>query len=194
MQWTPESLLALAYEKCKNCHGTGRRGWRNNPQPCRCVLRNVFRACYRRFVYCVTQDRAISKVNLASPGGRDGRRLYERPVEDYIADFLLVSRRYLDELEYRIFRFHFLLGADWRLCCRRLKIEKGPFFHSVYRIQQRLGRVFSELRPFALYPVQDYFNRRIPEPGRTGKVIPMPARTEGRVKPVRPPLKTKDAA
>ncbi len=80
-----------------------------------------------------------------------------RKDEEYIADFCLVSRRSLDEFEYRLFRYHFVLGADWKLCCRRLGIERGNFFHAVYRIEQKLGRVFRELEPYSLFPLDEYF-------------------------------------
>jgi hypothetical protein len=75
-----------------------------------------------------------------------------------MADFCLVSRRALDDFEHRIFRFHFLLGADWKLCCRQLGIDRGTFFHAVYRIEQRLGRTFAELRPYPLFPLDEYFS------------------------------------
>lgn len=75
-----------------------------------------------------------------------------------MADFCLVSRRELTDYEYTIFKFHFLLGADWKLCCRKLKLDRGAFFHEVYRIQQKLGRVFRELQPYALFPLDEYFN------------------------------------
>src|SRR5262249_32666605 len=48
-------------------------------------------------------------------------------------------------------------GADWKVCCRRLQVERGIFFHNVYRIQQILGRTFAELKPYALYPLDEYF-------------------------------------
>jgi hypothetical protein len=83
-----------------------------------------------------------------------------------MADFCLVSRRTLEDFEYRIFRSHYLLGADWRLCCRQLNIDRGNFFHYVYNIEDRLGRVFAELTPYALYPVSEYFagmDRREPQ-------------------------------
>ena len=86
-----------------------------------------------------------------------------------MADFYLVTRRSLDDFQFRIFRFHFLLGADWRLCTRRLKLDRGEFFHEVYRIEQHLGRVFRELAPYALYPLDEYFGGAVQayrEPGR----------------------------
>lgn len=99
----------------------------------------------------------MSKVTLTFCAGKDRRLTWVRKDEDYVADFCLVSRRTLDEFEYKIFRFHFLLGADWRLCCRQMKIDRGTFFHAVYRIQQKLGRVFRELEPYSLYPLDEYF-------------------------------------
>jgi hypothetical protein len=97
-----------------------------------------------------------------------------RKDEEYIADFCLVSRRSLDESEYRLFRYHFLLGADWKLCCRRLGLERGNFFHAVYRIEQKLGRVFRELEPYSLFPLDEYFQgpSRLYDP-KTGAPKPL---------------------
>jgi hypothetical protein len=100
----------------------------------------------------------MSTVTLEFCPGREGKRSYSRKTEEYIADFTLVSRRVLDDLEHRAFRFHFLLGADWKLCCRQMKIDRGTFFHLVYRIQQKLGRAFVEMEPYALFPPDEYFS------------------------------------
>ncbi|MBV9157943.1 MAG: hypothetical protein JO097_16885 [Acidobacteriaceae bacterium] len=69
-----------------------------------------------------------------------------------------MSRRNLDDYQYTIFKYHYLLGADWKLCCRKLKVDRGTFFHEVYRIEQKLGRTFRELEPHALFPLDEYFN------------------------------------
>ena len=37
-------------------------------------------------------------------------------------------------------------------------MDRGTFYHQVYRIQERLGRVFKELEPYALFPLDEYFN------------------------------------
>jgi hypothetical protein len=108
--------------------------------------------------------------------------------EDYMADFVLVARRSLDTLEYDIFRFHFLLGADWKLCCRRLRMDRGNFFHSVYRVQQKLGRIFMELEPYPLYPLDEYFNGRMNGPeSPASKIRVLPARASARI--LRPPVR-----
>ncbi|MGC2661901.1 MAG: hypothetical protein WA324_28410 [Bryobacteraceae bacterium] len=99
----------------------------------------------------------MSRVSLESNPTRQRKSVWGLKNEEYVADFILVSKRTLDEQEYQLFRFHFLLGADWKLCCRRLNIDRGMFFHAVYRIQQKLGRTFRELEPHALFPVDEYF-------------------------------------
>src|SRR5581483_7232041 len=150
MKWDRTDTIGLAQLSCSSCHGYGLRLVRKGKEvPCRCVFRAAFRACYNRFRDCVAATGHIGTVSLERCNGRDGRRVYSRKREEYMADFCLVSRRVLDELEYQIFRFHFLLGADWKLFCRRLGMSRGLFFHAVYRIEEKLGRTFAELEPFA---------------------------------------------
>jgi hypothetical protein len=126
--------------------------------PCKCTFRGVFRACLHRFQDCVARGAYASGVSLEFCRGRDGRRSYSRKQEEFMADFCLVAKRVLSASEDQVFRFHFLLGADWKLCCRRLDLDRGSFFHTVYRIEQKLGRVFAELEPYPLYPVAEYFS------------------------------------
>jgi|HubBroStandDraft_4_1064222.scaffolds.fasta_scaffold3017675_1 hypothetical protein len=64
---------------------------------------------------------------------------------DYVAHFRLVSRRTLDECAYKVFRHHFLLGADWRLCWQR-KID-CKFFSCSLSNPAEIGRVFRDLKP-----------------------------------------------
>jgi hypothetical protein len=159
MEWTRSETLALAAEKCTTCHGSGLRELKaGDTEPCNCVFRAIFRACYNRFVHCATKEKYMSRVVLEHRPGRDSRAMWGRKDEEYIADFLLVTRRSLSEFEHKIFRYHYLLGADWKLCCRKLNIDKGMFFHTVYRIQQKLGRIYRELQPYSLYPLDEYFN------------------------------------
>ena len=128
-------------------------------------------------------------MHLEFCAGRDSHKAYGRKVEEYLADFCLVSRRTLTGLEYDVFRFHFLLGADWKLCCWRLKLDRGTFFHTVYRIEQKLGCAFRELEPYSLFPLDEYFGgtmrNDLPAGYRTLKVVPIgPARAV-----LRPPVR-----
>jgi hypothetical protein len=130
----------------------------------------------------------MSHVRFEIIGGRERRTVWGRRDEEYVADFCLVSKRYLNDFEYKLFRFHFLLGADWRLCCRQLKMEKGVFFHAVYRIQQKLGRAFRELEPYPLFPLDEYFAPVVRKEAarETKTVLQMPAKKRG---VLRPPIK-----
>jgi hypothetical protein len=162
---------------------------RSKDVPCSCVLRGIFRVCYARFRQCIEKEKHMSHVRLALISGRDRRQVWGRRDEEYIADFCLVSKRFLDDSEHKLFRFHFLLGADWRLCCRQLKMERGSFFHEVYRIQQKLGKVFRELEPYALYPLDEYFGGTYKKDLRpeSAKILRMPM--DARRRSLRPPLK-----
>jgi hypothetical protein len=82
-----------------------------------------------------------------------------RKNENFTADVWLTCKRTLtNQTDWAIFRFHHLLGADWKLCARQLGIDKGQFFHAVYRVEQACGKVFRELKPYALWPLDEYFN------------------------------------
>ena len=184
MKWDRSETIGLAKQFCATCKGVGQKpNLKERPTPCNCVLRAIFRACYARFRHCVTKEKFMSKVSLVPCHGKDQRRTYARLDEDYVADFCLVSRRTLSEFDYTVFRNHFLLGADWRLCCRQMKCERGDFFHSVYRIQRRLGRVFHELEPYSLYPLDEYFAGKI----ERSNLVTMPSPVRPRA--VQPPLR-----
>jgi len=140
---------------------------RGAPRPCSCVFRAIFRICLSKFYQCALRESRVTPVVL-EPSPKGGRRItWGRKNEEYIADFLLVTKRTLDPFEYQIFRFHYILGANWTLCARRLGTDRGAFFHAVYRIQEKLGRTFRELRPYALFPTDEYFN------GRTENTTPI---------------------
>ncbi|MDQ2844420.1 MAG: hypothetical protein M3Y72_25920 [Acidobacteriota bacterium] len=145
------------------------------------MFRAIFRACYARFRQCASKEKYVSRVSLESNPGRQRKSVWGLKNEEFIADFCLVSRRTLSEAEYRLFKYHFLLGADWKLCCRKMNIDRGTFFHEVYRIEQKLGKTFRELEPHALFPLDEYFNST----GRE-KVVPItPYKVETEAEPAK---------
>lgn len=188
MDWNRSNTLALAAPSCTQCRGLGMKTGKAKGNPCNCVLRGIFRACFARFRYCCDKDKGACRTSLEANPGRLRKNIWSRKDEEFVADFCLVSRRALSDFEYRIFRYHFLLGADWRLCCRRLNLDRGNFFHAVYRIEQRLGRVFQELQPYSLFPLDEYFGGT-KEPSRPVPVDP----ADWRATPVRPPLMPRPA-
>jgi hypothetical protein len=169
MNWTRSETLALAQQSCTYCYGLGLRPGRAGAStPCNCVFRAIFRACYERFKQSASKEKYVSRVSLEANPGRQRKSVWGLKNEEFIADFCLVSRRTLSEQEHQLFKYHFLLGADWKLCCRKLKIDRGTFFHEIYRIQEKLGKTFRELEPHALFPVDEYFSST----GRN-KVVPI---------------------
>jgi hypothetical protein len=162
MSLTRGRCLVQAQQDCAHCYGLGRRSSRGEQVVCRCVYRSIFRECYAKFRLCVSDAGNCGRVDyerMASQGGRGTRSsFYGLKKQEFAADFCLIAARELTSAEHQIFRFHVLLGADWRLCCRRLGIDRGLFWHAVYRIQEKLGRVFAELQPHALWPTGEYFS------------------------------------
>lgn len=152
MEWTRSETLALAANTCAFCHGLGlKTGRRGKDKPCLCVFRMVFRICFTRFRQC--QEREKNQTGVSLEGN-----VWSRKNEEYVVDFMNVTRRALSDAEWRIFNYHFLLGADWRLCTKRLEMDRGTFFHEVYRITERLGRLYRELQPYPLFPLDEYFH------------------------------------
>jgi hypothetical protein len=160
MEWNRSETIALAKQSCTLCHGMGlRSSWGSRVAPCNCVLRAIFRVCYARFRHCSEKQECLTQKSFEYlPGSGEIAVTYSRKDEEYCADFVSLARRNLSPQEYQIFRFHFLLGADWKLCCGRLQMSRGLFFHAVYRIQKKLGRVYRETRPYPLFPVYEYFD------------------------------------
>ena len=159
MEWNRTDTLPIADHQCSLCHGLGLRGGRlDATQPCNCTLRSIFRICYQKFQMSAVKEKSLTTVTFDGASTRSRRAVWGRKDEEFVADFMLVAKRTLNRAEHQLFRFHYLLGADWRLCCKRLNVDKGQFFHGVYRVEQKLGRVLRELQPYPLYPIDEYFN------------------------------------
>ncbi|HVW09112.1 MAG TPA: hypothetical protein VHC90_11055 [Bryobacteraceae bacterium] len=117
-----------------------------------------------------------------------------------MADFILIAQRTFapGTTEYKVLIWHFLLGADWKLCMHRLAKDgirfgnERSFFHLFYRIESNLGRAFAETEPYGIYPLDEYFGGTTHdgERPRTLALVPKVRDAE----PVRPPLKTRVAA
>jgi hypothetical protein len=63
-----------------------------------------------------------------------------------------------------------------------MKIDRGIFFHSVYRIQQKFGRVFRGLEPYSLFPLDEYFRGSVRK-GAESAGCDRDAETAGRASP-----------
>lgn len=189
------SAVALAHSSasCLKCVGLGivRTPAKGIEGPCACVRRSIFRAVMGKFRSLATCDRiAVSRVDRSGrgPGGKSGA--WGLPCAEFLADVQLTARRELGGLpiEWAVWRFHFLLGADWKLCCRRLQIDRGIFFHAVYRVQCVMGRAWAESH--GLFPLDEYFGGTVRNELAPGAVAilraPMPRRRPRLVVPLLP--------
>jgi hypothetical protein len=184
MSVDPSLYLTLAQQACTHCYGLGLRPGRGGKDSvCNCALRGIFRICFARYRQ-VSSDRAphmsvskmcqIMQMGMARPPGQvTGRGAqYGMANHEYAADFILVSERALlgmtrtkfreqperpEPLGWKVFKMFFLEGRDWRYCCPRLGLDRGSFFHEVYRVEQRLGSAFAEISPIPLFPLGRYF-------------------------------------
>jgi len=173
MKWNRSYAIGLALASCTHCggHGMVEVSREEAEKPCICVLRAIFRACYTRFRECALRGTQIGTVSFECTHGPIGRNFVSRKREEFVADFCLTTRRVLTSDEYTIFRYTYLLGADWRLCADRNGVDRSEFYRRLYRIQEKLGREFAELKPYALFPVDEYFGGAVP-----GREIEKPRR------------------
>jgi hypothetical protein len=185
-EWNRSACIGLAKVGCLYCHGNGTRLIRNDKEvPCNCTFRAIFRACLTRYRECAARQHSINTVQLQqSSGNSHPKRTYSFTRGDYMADFEIIARRTLTSpgewqdvrhrayspIDWDVFKLHFLWGADWRLCCQILKIDRGVVFHSIYRVEQNLGRAYGETQPYALWPLGEYFGGTV-----RMRNLPMPA-------------------
>jgi len=174
MQWNRSNTIGLAKVSCALCKGHGMRVvYKVKQAPCGCVFREIFRICIRRFRQYALSETYTSTVTWEYYGA-GGFRVLSRKKEEYMADLCLIAERTLTEYEHRLFRYYHLLGADWKLCTRRFNLDRGQFFHFIYRIEERLGCAFVETAPYALFPLEDYFGPQIRK-GPSSTLIADPA-------------------
>jgi hypothetical protein len=98
--------------------------------------------------------------------GVKGRQIhfYGRRREEYMADIELNARRVLSPQEWMLFQLHILAELPWRACCPRMRLDRGPFFHMVYRVERKLGVVFRELAPYNMLPAEYFSGYESPAP------------------------------
>jgi hypothetical protein len=158
MEWNRTNTLPLSRVKCGSCDGSGVYvTGEGKEEPCNCVLRAVFQSCYRRFVECAVKSTSDSRVSLEKGTSHTRSGGWGRKQEEFVADFCLIAKRTLTAEEHTLFRYHFLLGADYILCGRKFGMDKAEFFYNIYKMKAKLGRAFRETQPYPLYPVNEYF-------------------------------------
>ena len=168
--WDREMCLALAKTSCAYCHGLGSTTVYGRYETlCRCVLRKVFRLCLLKYreLQCGYGSMHSVRYDLVPAKNTGNRAMYSRPKQEFVADFEIIAKRIFaaSSKEYQVFQLYFLAGQDWKVCTRVVGIDRGNFFHMVYKVEECLGRAYFEVRPHSLYPTADYFGVRYLDPG-----------------------------
>jgi len=176
MEWTPRITADLSRYGCPECSGTGvptRRSFSIGPpapqseQPacaggppprlCTCVYRAVFRACYRRFLYCGKLDPSMRRISYErTPRAVDRSLIWVRRNEDFRADFHACGLRVLPKHLYQLFSFYHLHGAKMELVARRLGLSERRAYDWLAEIETIVGREIAHLQPYSLFPPQGY--------------------------------------
>lgn len=181
MNWTTSKTIAMAKTGCETCNGLGLK---SEGVACPCVLRAVYRACYNRFVDCQHAANHTNTVKLEFTGGHaENRQVFGRRNEEFSADFALVSKRYLNKKEYQLFRFHVMLGASASLIARREQLPEWAVQVAIANMEAKLGAAYANLRPYALYPLDEYFSQVLNTNGEPSQGTP-----PERYCPLRPPM------
>jgi len=185
--WPAGECATLASAGCQQCHGLGQVWKQTRIAPCGCVYRAVFRICLAAARECEIRSHSTKTGSMwqwlrgyLRPENQSRvAGVFCRANEEYLADIYCVARRELSALEWRVFRRYWLGEGNWRECAGDLRLERGKFFHTVYAVERKLGRVFVELRPYALYPVDEYFSLWRPNPLESVAVSPRGKRLGG---------------
>src|ERR1039458_5568034 len=178
--------VALAKTGCVSCNGTGLC----DDDMCSCVDRKVFRIVLAKIRTIAVGAHLIRPLALVAASRPYGQQGHGRRNEEFTADVYLTAKRTLtDPIEWDLFRFHYMLGADWRACCPKLgNMDRGTFWHCAYRVEEKLGKMWRELQPFPLYPVDEYFRGATREADIRPLAIRVPRPEHG---PLRPPWTSK---
>ncbi len=138
-------LLPMAAEGWSHCAGFGvvvRE--RRAPRACACVWRAIAGAVLGM---AERIDAYPSWHPLWGPHG------CSRPGEEFLADVQAAQRA----LERNLQRALALsLEGDWRYCSKRMGLDRGQWFHELYRARQRFGQ---ECYQRGLYPFGVYFHQ-----------------------------------
>ena len=158
----------LGNSGCQLCHGAGLRlggaatvGWRL----CHCVERAIFRIClneWRRLgelvgvkIQCSDFEKFVaSKCRTFT--GANNYKTFGNPQAEFCADFQLLATRTLTRVEFAVFDHHHLQDKTWNSF---KGLSRGNYFHTIYRVEQKLGVTFSTTKPFALFPIDLYYQR-----------------------------------
>ena len=173
--------LPMAENGCAYCYGLGALSmYKPTARLCKCVHRNTFTACLAH--YHAIEDKAGSwdlanpRIEVSSGNGGSGFA-YAIPMLEYRADFEGTCRKALAGrcTELAVFEAYHLAGDDYKSAtvssARKtgIALNRGMFFHAVYRIEEICGAALRSTRPHALFPLDSYYSARVVRPSQIAR-------------------------
>ena len=151
------TALSLVKKGCTKCFGGVVLTYNGSKKHiCGCVYRAVTRKVLKRYHDIADNPYSFNKCQFER--SINGHFVAGYKNLEFSADVCLIAKRSLDAKDYFIFRSHMLDGNLWYNVAGKVGIDRGNFFHSVYRIEEVLGKIFLELKPYPLYPLGRYFH------------------------------------
>ncbi len=132
LPWDGFCPSVLASEKCPQCEGSGVRCTlkRLKSHICPCVYRSIARRCAVRW-------QIIQMAPETKP--RQLRCRYDMPRAEWAADFWMTTRAAVDGTHWLIWRNIRLYNERVDVVQRELRMDRGTFFHALYRAEQVIG-------------------------------------------------------
>ena len=169
------SPVALSMHSCRHCRGRGLVACKGRYRTCACVYRRVFRACLDSYHYCQASMGSPGAVQCERVGRAQGRCAIVASFKraEYAADFILLARRVLAfrPIEMAVFNAFHVDDLEWIVAVPRVNrllrqlrpprrprpLNRGSFFHAVYRAEGLIGAAILTTRPYSLFPPRQYF-------------------------------------
>lgn len=140
----------IAKMDCAICKGAGQYFSRGGVAWCLCVWRYIFRECLRKKQeWAYNQDYHFLTVNRHNGPANECPRL------EFSADMDSLARRCFaaNPKSLRLYREYHLQDSGWKSVARLLKLDRGNFFHLVYKVEAALGKMYFENE---LFPIDKY--------------------------------------
>ena len=167
--------VALSKPSCRRCAGLGAIRTRRGYRTCVCVLRRVFHACLTSYHHCEASMGSAGAVQYERVGHAQGRCAIVASFKraEYAADFILLARRVLAHrpVELAVFEAYHVDGLEWRVAVPRVNrilhpprpLNRGSFFHAVYRAESLIAAAIVASQPYSLFPPRLYPLRNHPQ-------------------------------
>lgn len=136
-----DALRNVSRLNCPRCVGFGSYSAKGHLKPCSCSTLFIFRMVTT--IYLLLRDYQGNCSHFGSYAATE-----------FLADVSSVSRACATPA---IFHDHIVNGKPYAECCRRLSVNRGTFFHSLYRMEDELGQLYLKE---GLYPIYDYFRTK----------------------------------